>query len=61
MAKSPRRRPKVILNPDVDGDDEDVPTLATPDLDGWVYLKRSKKPQEEARGDKARKPRRKPR
>lgn len=54
MAKKPPKRPAVILNPDVDDADDDVPTLAVPDLDGWVYLKRSKKPQEEARG-KARK------
>ena len=60
MARKPAKRPPaVILNPDVDDGDDEVPTLATPDLDGWVYLKRSRKPKEEARGDKVGRQRRK--
>jgi hypothetical protein len=55
MAKRPRGRkpPKVILSPDL-ADDDDVPVMATPDEDGWVYLKRSRKPKEESRGKEAR-------
>lgn len=57
--KPPKPPPAVILNPDVDDGDDEVPTLAVPDLDGWVYLKRSRKPKEEPRGNKVRRPRRK--
>jgi hypothetical protein len=58
VRKQPKRphRPKVILNPDViDDSDDDVPTLCTPDDDGWVYLKRCAKPKEgKERGKKGR-------
>ena len=40
MAKRPAKPPKVILNPDLADDDDDTPTLAVPDDDGWVYLQR---------------------
>lgn len=48
MAKKPR--PKVILNPDVAYDSDDVPIMGTPDEDGWVYLKRQRKQEQETRG-----------
>lgn len=56
MAKRPARRrsPKVVLNPDVADDSDDVPIMGTPDEDGWVYLKRSAKPKEGMRGKDAR-------
>ena len=59
MARKPAKRsPKVILNPDVSDDSDDVPVMAVPDDDGWVYLKRSgKKLPEEQRGKEAKRKR----
>lgn len=54
MAKKskPRNGPKVILNPDVADDcDEDLGS-PIPDDDGWVYLKRNAKAQEDQRAKK---------
>lgn len=58
MAK--QKPPKVILNPDVADDEDDVPTLGVPDDDGWVYLKRTKQEEQEQRGKKP-KPKKRPR
>lgn len=49
MAK--KKPPKVILNPDV-ADDDDVPTLGVPDEDGWVYLQRTRKQEQEQHAKK---------
>lgn len=57
MAKKP---PKVILNPDVADDEDDVPTLGIPDADGWVYLQRKRTQEQDKRGKKP-EPKKRPR
>lgn len=56
----PKKPPKVILNPDVADDSDDVPIMGTPDEDGWVYLKRQQRKDAEQRAKKP-KPKKRPR
>jgi hypothetical protein len=47
MAK--KTKPQIILDPDL-AEDDDGPSSPIPDDDGWVYLQRKAKSQEEQRG-----------
>lgn len=49
MAK--KRKPQIILDPDL-AEDDDGPSSPIPDDDGWVYLQRQAKAQEEQRAKK---------
>lgn len=48
MAKKPKQ---IILDPDL-ADDDDGPNSPIPDDEGWVYLHRTAKAQEEQRAKK---------